>query len=99
MIDFNKITAFDWDEGNARKSGKQDVSMGKAEEVFFNVPLLVLEVGVHRQQEARFYALGRTNIGRALQITFTLRQSGAWLRIISAKDMYRKEREVYERAN
>jgi uncharacterized DUF497 family protein len=34
MIDFTKITTFDWDEGNARKNDKHSVSMVEAEQVF-----------------------------------------------------------------
>jgi uncharacterized DUF497 family protein len=35
MIDLNKITGFDWDTGNARKSeDKHEVSMAEAEQFF-----------------------------------------------------------------
>ena len=33
MIDLTKITGFDWDDGNARKNEKHDVSMAEAEQV------------------------------------------------------------------
>lgn len=99
MIDLGEITGFDWDEGNARKSGdKHGVSMAEAEQVFFNVPLLLLEDARHSQQEARLHALGRTDEARALHITVTLRQSGQLIRVISARDMHRKERGIYEQA-
>jgi uncharacterized DUF497 family protein len=32
MIDFTKITAFDWDDGNACKNDKHGVSMAEAEQ-------------------------------------------------------------------
>ena len=99
MIEFSQITGFDWDEGNARKNEKHGVSMAEAEQVFFNAPLLVLEDGAHSQQEAPLHALGKTDDGRALHITFTLRQSGLLIRIISARDMHRKERAIYEQAD
>jgi hypothetical protein len=43
MMDFSRIEGFEWDEGNRRKSAeKHDVSQAEAEQVFFNVPLLVI---------------------------------------------------------
>ena len=36
MLNLNKITGFDWDEGNSRKSEeKHSVSQAEAEQVFF----------------------------------------------------------------
>lgn len=99
MIDISKITGFNWDDGNARKNDKHGVSMAEAEQVFFNAPLLLLEDGVHSQQEARLHALGKTDDARALHITFTLRQLGALIRVISARDMHRKERTIYDQAH
>ena len=99
MIEVSQIAGFDWDKGNARKNEKHGVSMAESEQVFFNAPLLVLEDGAHNQQEARLHALGKTDDGRALHITFTLRQSGLLIRVISARDMHRKERAIYEQAD
>ena len=96
MIDRSKITGFDWDDGNTRKNEKHGVSMAEAEQVFFNAPLLLLEDAVHSRKEPRLHALGRTDEGRALHITCTLRQSGLLIRVISARDMHRKERAIYE---
>lgn len=98
MIDFTKITAFDWDEGNARKNDKHGVSMAEAEQVFFNEPLLVIDDTKHSEGEGRFHALGRTNEHRSLHITFTLRHVGESIRVISARDMHRKERKIYEQS-
>lgn len=99
MIDLAKITSFDWDEGNARKNEKHGVFTAEAEPVFFNTPLLVLEDSKHSNLESRFHVLGKTNNVRLLHITFTLRDSGEKIRIISARDMHRKERAIYEKAN
>ncbi|MBA3058982.1 MAG: BrnT family toxin [Gammaproteobacteria bacterium] len=98
MLDLNKISGFNWDDGNARKNEKHSVSMAEAEQVFFNAPLLLLEDGAHSQQEPRIHALGKTDEGRALHITFTLRASGTLIRVISARDLHRKERAIYEQA-
>jgi len=96
MIDLTKITDFDWDEGNARKNDKHGVSTAEAEQMFFNEPLLMIADTKHSQGERRFHALGKTDEGRVLHITFTLRNAGERIRVISARDMHKKERITYE---
>ena len=98
MIDLERTTGFDWDDGNARKNDKHGVGQAQAEEIFFNQPLLMLDDLLHREQEARYHALGKTLYGRLLHVTFTLRGGGTLIRVISARDMHRKERSVYEQA-
>lgn len=99
MINWAQVTGFDWDQGNSRKNAeKHGVNQSEAEEIFFNEPLLVLEDSKHSQTEARLHALGATDDERLLHITFTLRHSGALIRVISARDMHRKERAIYEQA-
>jgi hypothetical protein len=100
MVDWQRITGFEWDAGNARKSAdKHGVSQAEAEQVFFNQPLLLLEDLKHSGDEPRLHALGVTDAGRRLHVTFTLRDSRCRLRVISARDMHRKERGVYEHAH
>lgn len=96
MIDLTKITDFDWDEGNARKNDKHGVSTAETEQVFFNEPLLMIADTKHSQGECRFHALGKTDEGRTLHITFTLRNAGERIRVISARDMHKKERIIHE---
>jgi hypothetical protein len=43
--------------------------------------------------EHRYYVLGQTDAGRGLFIVFTLR--GSLIRVISARDMSKKERSIY----
>ena len=99
MLILSKIAGFDWDDGNTRKNEKHGVTMAETEQVFFNVPLLLLEDPGHSRDEPLLYALGKTDDGRALHITFTLRKSGMLIRVISARDMHRKERAIYEQAD
>jgi uncharacterized DUF497 family protein len=99
MTDLSKVIGFEWDEGNSRKNDQHGVSMAEAEQVFFNSPLLVLPDPRHSEAELRFHALGKTNQGRRLHITFTLRDAGQFIRVISAGDMHRKERVIYEQAS
>lgn len=97
MIDLSRIEGFDWDEGNRRKSAeKHVVGQGEAEQIFFNDPLLLVEDVQHSGYEPRLHALGRTDDGRLLHVTFTLRDGGRLIRVISARPMHRKERLRYE---
>lgn len=99
MIEWQHIKGFDWGAGNARKSvDKHDVSQLEAEQIFFNEPLLLLPDENHSDQEARYHALGKTDEGRQLHITFTLRDGSTLIRVISARPMHRKERAIYEQA-
>ena len=85
---------FDWDGGNLLKNWERHgVGFWECEEVFFNRPLLLSEDPNHSQQEERILALGRTERNRWLCIVFTVRRNR--IRVISARDMSRREREVY----
>lgn len=100
MIDWLRLAGFDWDDGNARKSSdKHHVSQMEAEQIFFNEPLLVTSDEKHSAMENRVHALGKTDDGRLLHITFTLHDDGRKIRVISARDMSRKERIYYDRVN
>ncbi|AMS33224.1 hypothetical protein AEM42_14095 [Betaproteobacteria bacterium UKL13-2] len=98
-VDLAKISGFDWNAGNAREKDKHGVSMAEAEQVFFNAPLLLLEDATHSQREPRLHALGKTDAGRRLHLSFTLRKAGTLIRVISAREMHRKERAIYEQAD
>ena len=87
-------TGFDWDGGNAEKSKrKHAVSRFESEEIFFNQPLVVADDDEHFEHEERYFALGQTNHSRLLFVVFTMRDT--LMRVISARDMTKKEREVY----
>ena len=92
-----KCKGFQWDEGNLDKNWlKHGVSRLEIEQVFFNRPLLVAVDDLHSGKEQRYFALGRTDLERGLFIVFTVRRD--LMRVISARDMSRKERKVYEDA-
>jgi uncharacterized protein len=97
MIDWTRVVGFDWDAGNERKSSdKHRVSQAEAEQTFFNQPLLVLEDDRHSATERRFHALGRTEAGRRLHVTFTLRREETLICVISARDMSVRERTIHD---
>ena len=90
----NKCEGFQWDEGNSKKNWlKHKVSQLESEEIFFNLPVIISD-DKHSLTENRYYALGKTQSGRFLFISFTVRNN--LIRIISARDMNRKERKIYE---
>jgi hypothetical protein len=90
----NQCLGFEWDEGNIDKNWlKHKVSPTECEQIFFNHPLVIQDDMNHSETEKRFYALGKTDLRRTLFIAFTVRRKH--IRIISARDMSRKEREVY----
>jgi len=90
-----RCVGFDWDEGNVLKNWiRHHVSMSECEQMFFNRPLVAASDPKHSDEERRFYALGCTDGGRGLFVSFTIRSS--LVRVISARDMSRKERKIYE---
>ena len=88
--------SFVWDEGNLLKNlEKHNVSVLEAEEMFVNEPFTVSSDKIHStSQEKRFQALGQTKANRKLFAAFTIRDRR--IRIISIRDMSRKEKTVYE---
>jgi hypothetical protein len=99
MVDWHRVVGFDWDAGNRGKNTKHGVSPREAEEVFFVEPLHVTPDETHSVSEQRYRALGKTLEGRFLTLICTLRAEGALIRIISARDMHRKERALYDQAS
>lgn len=87
---------FDWDEHNAPKLwDRHRVTPQEAEEVFFRRPVIARGDIRHSKREKRYFVLGQTNAGRLLFAAFTVRKRS--IRIISARDMNRRETEVYRR--
>ena len=50
----------------------------------------------HLTTESRFHAFGSREDQRFLHITFTLRAKATLLRVMSARNMSRNERKIYE---
>jgi uncharacterized DUF497 family protein len=96
MLDLGQL-GFDWDDGNSRKSlEKHDVSQQEAEQVFTDPRVLVFVDEKHSIEESRFHAYGKTALDRWLQVSFTLRRNETLIRVISSREMSRKERARYE---
>jgi len=90
----SECIGFDWDEANKGKNWqKHQVTFWECEQIFFNQPLVIHDDEEHSEQEKRFYALGQTETNRCLFVEFTIRKQ--LLRVISARDMTKKERRIY----
>ena len=88
---------FQWDEGNAEKNlVAHQVTRSEFEQVFFKRPMVIDECLQQQEREHRYYALGQTDAGRWLFVVFTIRDQ--LIRVISARDMSRRERRAYFRA-
>jgi uncharacterized protein len=94
-VSLPEFKGFDWDEGNVNKNWESHkVKPHEAEQVFFNHPLIVADDVKHSGTERRYFVLGQTDDNRALFVAFTLR--GNLIKVISARDMSRRERKVYQ---
>lgn len=93
--EFIHSVGFQWDQGNIDKSLiKHDVENWECEQVFFNRPLLVLDDPKHSISEKRWAAFGKTDADRLLIVIFTKRDN--LIRVISAREMNKKERKFYD---
>lgn len=93
--EFIHFVGFQWDQGNIDKNLiKHDIENWECEQVFFNRPLLVLDDPKHSISEKRWAAFGKTDIDRLLIVIFTKRDN--LIRVISAREMNKKERKFYD---
>lgn len=87
---------FEWDGGNAGKNLKHGVEDFEGEEAFYDGRKVLLRDSAHSLGEERFVLLGKTKGERLLFVVFTKR--GGRIRIISSRDLNRRERPLYEEA-
>ena len=89
-----QCVGFQWDAGNTDKNWiNHKVTIIECEQIFFNQPLLITDDVKHSRTEKRYYVLGKTDMDRKLFIAFTIRKN--LIRIISARDMNKKEKKNY----
>lgn len=89
---------FEWDTGNYPKSFvKHGVDKGEAESCFSDPNYLNVGESYMRKNELRFNALALSNLNRILYLVYTFRGTDERrIRIISARQASREEREVYK---
>lgn len=91
---FKEPLEFDWDKGNTGKNSKHKVKDKESEEPFFDRKRKIFKDKLHSNGEERFRIVGKTKKGRLLFVVFTMR--GKQIRIISARDVNKKEANLYE---
>ncbi len=87
---------FQWDAGNREKNWlKHRVTTAECEEVFFDPHKRILGSALHAGHETRYVLIGQTQGNRRLFVVFTMR--GHTVRVVSARDLNKRERGLYEK--
>lgn len=95
MLNLKSPVQFLWDKGNRDKNLiKHKVSNKECEEVFFDNKKKIIKDKLHSGSERRFLIIGKTKRKRLLFIVFTIRSKK--VRIISARDLNKRETKLYE---
>ncbi|MDA2922729.1 BrnT family toxin [Patescibacteria group bacterium AH-259-L07] len=106
-----KPIKFEWDNGNRNKNfTKHGVTDGECEEIFFDANKKIVKDTYHSNKEPRYILLGKTKLQRPLFVVFTLRKNKNHasqnlvtrsarnsIRVISARDLNKKEKQLYEK--
>ena len=93
---------FEWDDGNKTKSLlKHAIKCNEAESVFIYNPDLIRVLGIqvspsYESDEPRYGIFGESSTNKKVFICFTLKENDK-IRIISIREINKKEREIYER--
>ncbi len=89
---------FQWDKKKARQNlRRHKISFEEASTVFGDTLSRTIDDPLHSEDEARYVIVGQSIRGRLLVVVHTVR--GDNIRIISARELTRAEREAYERGN
>jgi uncharacterized DUF497 family protein len=86
---------FEWNENKAASNlSKHEVSFEEAKTVFDDPLYVEFYDPDHSEDEERYLIVGESNRGRLLIVSYTKR--GDSIRLISAREVTRTEREAYE---
>ncbi len=86
---------FQWDAGNREKNWlKHRVTNAECEEMFFDPHKRLFHLTPRTERETRYGLIGRTKDKRLLFVVFTIR--GHAVRVISGRDLNKRERGLYE---
>ena len=86
---------FQWDAGNIHKNWiKHRVTHAECEEAFFDPHKRLFHPAPRTERETRYGLIGQTKDRRLLVVIFTVR--GPAIRVISARDLNKRERGLYE---
>lgn len=96
MVVLSEPVIFQWDKGNIDKNWvRHKVTNKECEEVFFDKNKKIAKDRFHSKKENRYILLGKTKRGRILYTVFTIRNKR--VRIISSRNINRKENKLYEK--
>ena len=94
-LEFKQPVQYDWDKGNIVKNLlKHGVTTVECEEVFGDDNKVVFADVKHSQREKQHIIIGKTKYSRLLYVVFTIRRKN--VRVISARDLNRKEAHYYK---
>ena len=80
---------------SAKADKKHNVENNEVEEPFFDRKRVIFKDILHSEKEDRFILIGKTKKKRLLYTVFTMR--GKKVRIISSRDVNKKEVQMYEK--
>ncbi len=87
---------FSWDNRkNSINKKKHGISFEEAQSLFFDENAIEYFDPDHSESENRFLMLGHSNRLRVLVVSYTLRNDGSEIRIISARKATKKEQKTY----
>ena len=86
---------FEWDKNKAAKNlSKHEVSFEEAKTVFDDSLYVDFYDPDHSEKEERYLIVGESNRRRLLIVSYTEKEKA--IRLISAREVTRSEREAYE---
>jgi uncharacterized protein len=95
QVCYNGVMKFEWDDNKAvRNLSKHGVSFDEAKTIFDDPLYVDFYDPDHSDDEERYLIIGESNRGRLLIVSYTERKN--LIRIISARQVTRSEREAYE---
>lgn len=88
---------FEWDEDKAKSNiiDHDGATFFEAASVFTDEHFLLLDDDAHSDGERRYIVLGRSDKGRVLFVSYTEREQGNVIHIISAREAEDDESEEY----
>ncbi len=96
MKEDSGVFEFEWDRGNIGKNKKHDIEDQEIEEIFLDQNKAIFKDLLHSETEERYIILGKTLKDSLLYAVYTIRRRK--IRIISARDINKKEVYLYEKA-
>ena len=87
---------FEWDKAKSRANAKKHgVTFEEASSVFYEESAILFGDPQHSGEEERFLLLGPSSRDRLLVVAHCCREGGEVLRIISAREATRREKEAF----